>query len=209
MMRMCGMRRLLGKGGGKRKGEAESGAAPGRVVHPDSLIVRFDECLCDHEPEPDAGVVASAGKQFEDLVTSLRADTGTLVRHRDLDEMFLRQCGAHRNGLGFRTVTYGVFEQVREHPTDQNEVDVDRWQAILNLRAYEVTTRGNVIDGRNHDIGDRRNGTTRLKDASLNSAHVEEILHELGKTISLHINERRKSSRGVWIESDLGIDECG
>src|SRR5665213_4604244 len=138
MMRMCGMRRLLGKGGGKRKGEAESGAAPGRVVHPDSLIVRFDECLCDHEPEPGAGVVTSAGKQFENLVTALRADARTLVRHRDLDEMFLCQCGTHRNRLRFRTMAYGVFEQIGEHPTDKKEVGGDWWQVIIDISAYVV-----------------------------------------------------------------------
>src|ERR1019366_7410366 len=174
MMRICGMRRLLGKCVGKRKGEAESGAAPGHVVHPDSLIVRFDECLCDHEPKPGAGVVTSAGKQFEDLVTSLRADARTLVRHRDLDEMFLCQSGAHRNGLGFRTMAYGVFEQIGEHPTDKNEVSVDGRQVILDLRAYVVATRGDIVDGRHHDVGNRRYGAAGLKNASLNTAHVEQ-----------------------------------
>src|SRR5439155_13059491 len=61
--------------GGGRQGEAERGAAPGGLPHPDLSAHQLEEPLADRQPEAGAqarGALAHAGEGVEELVPQRR-----------------------------------------------------------------------------------------------------------------------------------------
>src|ERR1019366_7736980 len=189
MMRMRGKFGLLGYGLGNGQRETEHGSAARRFVHPNALSVRFDEGLGDGEPEPGAGIVVSAGEQLEALISSLGADARAVIGDRYLDAGLGGESGANRDRCGLRAVSERVLQEVRQHPGDEHEVSVDGWQVVSDLGTDDMAAWGQIVDDTSDEIAERCDRVAGLENSGLDTAHVEEILHEVGESVGLDIDE--------------------
>ena len=48
---------------------------------------------------------------------------------------------------------------------------------------------GEVSDHGGHELPQRRDGAAGLQDSGLDAAHVQQVLHQLGQTVGLDVDE--------------------
>jgi hypothetical protein len=68
---------------------------------------------------------------------------------------------------------------------------------------------GQIGDDGRHQVGQWRDGAARLQHPGLDAAHVEQVLHEVGEAVRLHIDKPGQALPGLGADVEPGVGQRG
>ena len=172
------------------QGQDETGSAAGPVLDPDVLAVGLDEGLGDGQAEagPPSGVEADV--PVEHLLALVGRHPRPRIGDREADPV-APGLGGHRDRALAGGVPVGVVQQVGQHLTDQQWVDVDQGQ-VAGDRAVDRTAPERRPEAGHrgvHQLPDGRRAPPDLEHAGIDAGHVEQAGDQAGEPIGLDVDQ--------------------